>query len=81
MGDLLQFVIFKTDDDGVKSGYRWDCVVRKVIESSPFEIPLIKLYGDDSSLSAPERMTLRGLTMFNNFELKIQFTMESEKSS
>ncbi|XP_044582971.1 uncharacterized protein LOC123263989 [Cotesia glomerata] len=63
----------------VLANFVMDYVLRKIIDSLPFQVPFLKLYVDETLLAVPGDEVDGLLDHFNNFHEKIQFTMEREK--
>ncbi|VEN51651.1 unnamed protein product [Callosobruchus maculatus] len=56
-------------------------LIHTIIQSLDFEVPLIKLYVDDTILAIPADKVEHVLNRFNSYHQKIQFTIEYENSS
>ncbi|CAD6230771.1 GSCOCG00012197001-RA-CDS [Cotesia congregata] len=57
-----------------------DYVLRKVMDSLPFQVPFLRLYVDDTLLAVPEEEFDSLLDRLNSLCEKIQFTMEVESN-
>ncbi|XP_057322507.1 uncharacterized protein LOC130665896 [Microplitis mediator] len=56
-------------------------VIGQILRLSPFEIPFIKLYVDDTIAAVPKKEVENVLRLFNSFDDDIQFTLEIEKDN
>lgn len=55
-------------------------LINNFLKKITYDIPFIKIYVDDTSLAVPKSKKNEILLLFNSFNNKLQFTMESENN-